>query len=258
MLLLEKMADKLKERVHLNMPLVSVSKGQDASYVLFFENGEKVSADILVLTMPCSVYNDISFEESLIPVDRLESIRKVQYGTNAKILVPFSVPISKRITLINDRIVGHFDEKCTLLTLYFTGDAGKFSEESILDAYRQERPMLEFGFKELCPILSTPTIAQDASFVSYDGPVGHSWPNDPYAKGSYSYIAEGQEKILTAMQEENGEKVRSLFAPIDGTLFFAGEHATILMDVPGTMEAACESGERTARMIQKLYEQKAK
>jgi len=46
--------------------------------------------------------------------------------------------------------------------------------------------------------------------------------------------------------------VKTLFKPIDNRLYFAGEHASVLLDIPGTMEAACESGERTARMIQKL------
>lgn len=32
-------------------------------------------------------------------------------------------------------------------------------------------------------------------------------------------------------------------------IYFAGEHSSILSEVPGTMEAACESGERVARAI---------
>ena len=44
-------------------------------------------------------------------------------------------------------------------------------------------------------------MARDESFVQYNGPVGYSWPNDPYVKGSYSYIAPGQETILTATSE---------------------------------------------------------
>lgn len=54
---------------------------------------------------------------------------------------------------------------------------------------------------------------------------------------------------MTDTQLVGKEKVRPLFAPISQTLYFAGEHASILTDVLGTMEAACESGERTARMI---------
>ena len=85
--------------------------------------------------------------------------------------------------------------------------------------------------------------------LSYKEPIGYSWPNDPYAKGSYSYIASGQESILTSTEIRKGETFKTLFAPIEDTLYFAGEHTSILSEVPGTMEAACESGERIARAI---------
>jgi len=112
--------------------------------------------------------------------------------------------------------------------------------------------MIEQGF-ENCPSFITATYAKDEANLSYEGVVGYSWPNDPYAKGSYSYIASGQESLLTETVKENDETFKTLFAPIAQNLYFVGEHTSILFDVPGTMEAACESGERIARTImQKL------
>lgn len=249
-LLSEKLAESLGSRLHLNQPLTSVIKTPQGHYELLFENGEKVKADILVLAIPCSVFDAITFDKNCIPQERLAAIRNVQYGTNAKILVPFSELPSQNISFINDHVGCFFGDR-TILTLYYTGESGKFTEETIFEAYKRERPMLEKGFKELCPPLAAPTYARDEASVSYSGPVGYSWPNDPYAKGTYSYIAAGQEAVLTATHSENGETVKTLFAPIDHSLYFAGEHASTLTDVPGTMEAACESGERTARMIAK-------
>ena len=63
------------------------------------------------------------------------------------------------------------------------------------------------------------------------------------------YISPGQETLLTELRKEETEWSKTLFAPIDKQLYFAGEHTSILLDVPGTMEAACESGERAARSI---------
>lgn len=248
-LLPEELARLLGERVHLNMPLVAVSKGSEGAYELVFQNGQRVKADIVVLAIPCSVYQDIVFEGNLIPEKKLESIKSVQYGTNAKILIPFPKPPERKGGFINDRICCFFGNS-KVLSLIYTGDAARFSEDTILEAYLREQPMLEKGFKDLYSSFSYPAFARDEFLVSYEGSIGYSWPNDPYAKGSYSYIAPGQEVLLAATHSENGEKVRTLFAPIDNTLFFAGEHATILAEVPGTMEAACESGERTARMIE--------
>jgi monoamine oxidase len=252
-ILTDKLAETLQGRVHVNRPLAAVSKTPSGAYELLFKNGEKTLADILVLAIPCSVYSDIDFEEGVIPEERLTSIQNVKYGTNAKILIPFSQPPKERITFVNDRTIGFFNGDLTVLTRYYTGESGKIKGSTNLKNNHQDRPKLELGFGADCPSLETPVIGRDASLASYEGAVGYSWPNDPYAKGSYSYIAAGQESLLTTTHREGDETVKTLFAPIHQTLYFTGEHATILMHVPGTMEAACESGERTARMIEKSF-----
>jgi monoamine oxidase len=248
----EKLAEFLGEKVHLNMPLITISKTLEGSYDLMFKNGQKVKADILVLAIPCSVYEDIVFEENVIPKEQLELIKSIKYGSNAKILIPFPKLPSQKTTFIDDRM-GCFFADSNVLTLYYTGEAGLFSKNTISEAYLQERPMLESGFGNLCPPLSFPVYAKDECMHCYQGSIGYSWPNDPYVKGTYSYVAPGQEILFTSIYEEDGEKVRALFRPIDHKLFFAGEHASILQEVHGTLEAACESGERTARMIQKSF-----
>jgi len=248
-LLPEKMAQTLNQGLHLNKPLKIVSKNGDNSYILTFQDDQKVKADILVLAIPCSVYEEIVFEDKVLPLETLEAIKNVHYGTNAKIIVPFSKSPLKRIGLINNHSLGFFNVDCSLLTLYYTGEASQFSSDTILHSYMRDRPMIEMGFEDRCPPFMAPVLAKDASFSTYEGPVGYSWTQDPYVKGSYSYIASGQETLLTATRKELGEIVKTLFAPIDQTLYFVGEHASILSKVPGTMEAACESGERIACMI---------
>ena len=59
------------------MPLKVVSNEADGSYVLTFQDGQKVKADILVLAIPCSVYADIAFEGAVIPLERLAAIKNV-------------------------------------------------------------------------------------------------------------------------------------------------------------------------------------
>jgi monoamine oxidase len=248
-LLPEKLAKTLKERIHLNAPLASVSKATDGTYSLAFQNGQKASADILVLAIPCPTYNDIHFEKTVLPQERLLAIQSIQYGNNAKILIPFPKAPQQKITLLNDRMVAFFNPNCHLLTCYLTGESSKFSADTIQDTLDQDQPMLNIRY--CCPSSTPPIMALDESLIHYQGPVGHSWPNDPYAKGSYSYIAPGQDALMTTMIEVEGERTKTLFAPIDHTLYFAGEHTSILQDIPGTLEAACESGERAAQMIAK-------
>lgn len=51
-LLPEKLAQSLGDNIHLNMPLVAISKAIDNCYELVFQNGEKVKTDIVVLAVP--------------------------------------------------------------------------------------------------------------------------------------------------------------------------------------------------------------
>ncbi len=184
--LLEKIAQRLENKVYLNKPLTKISKKSDGSFVLTFQDNDKVDADILVLAIPCSVYEDIVFDEHVLPSENLATIKNVQYGTNAKILTPLQNPPSKSMLFANDRIVSGFDASRKILNMYFTGEASKFSETTIRQTFEKEKPMIDAGFgKENLPV-NSPTIANDHSFYSYSGPVGHSWPNDRHAKGSYS------------------------------------------------------------------------
>jgi len=65
----------------------------------------------------------------------------------------------------------------------------------------------------------------------------HDWQNDPYTRGAYSYVNAG------------GEGAREqLAAPLDDTLFFAGE-ATDYAGESGTVAAALGSGLRAAREV---------
>jgi monoamine oxidase len=65
----------------------------------------------------------------------------------------------------------------------------------------------------------------------------HNWQTDPFARGAYSYIAVG------------GSDARSaLAAPLEDTLFFAGE-ATDTQDEAATVTGALQSGDRAAREV---------
>jgi monoamine oxidase len=259
-LLTEKLSQKLDhdQRVHTDMSLVAVEKNENKQYLLTFKNGQKVEADILVLAMPCSVYSDIRFGEGIIPDAQLEAIKNVGYGTNAKIIVPLDLTAVEnieggraRFQLFTDSVATFFSVHQDALGFYYVNESSFFTSDTIKNRYQQDSAFVAPVFKNADFAHFVSTYARDEQFAQYEGAaVGHSWPNDPFAKGSYSYIAAGQEKIMTSMHEELGETVKTLFRPVDQKLYFAGEHATILPDVLGTMEGACESGERTARMIE--------
>jgi monoamine oxidase len=69
----------------------------------------------------------------------------------------------------------------------------------------------------------------------------HNWQTDPFSRGAYSYIAVG-----------GGDARSSLAAPLEDTLFFAGE-ATDTQGEAATVTGALQSGERAAREVAKRF-----
>lgn len=245
-LLAHKMAEALGSNVHLNMPLVSVQK--DNHYILTFLNRQKVKADILVLAIPCSVYKDISFENGIIPSEKLNVIKDIKYGEHAKILIPLPNPLTDTSGWMFGQTLC-FKTAPKTLALYQIGASSYFTRQTISESYKNPRMKLEDLHGEECPPYVEPVYAASIPYAAYDTPVGYSWPNTSYQAGSYSYISPGQEFWLNTFVEENGELYKRLFTPLENSLYFAGEHASILNEVPGTMEAACESGDRIARVV---------
>lgn len=65
----------------------------------------------------------------------------------------------------------------------------------------------------------------------------HAWDSDPFSRGAYSYVRVGGEGCQ-----------KTLGAPLDGALFFAGE-ATDVSGHNGTVHGAIASGKRAAQEI---------
>jgi len=250
-LITESLAEALQGRVHCQQPLKSIEKTKSGRYKLNFGAKESVEADIVILAIPCKVYDDIEFEDSVIPDERLKVIRQVEYGTNAKILFPVSPYNTQGKPHTNGKVVLFFNRDMRVANVYYTYDYGHFTPETIEEVFQHDFKFIEKAYT-LLPFAKPPVVAEDKAFVRYEGPVGVSWPLDPYSKGSYSCVGAGQEETFCRLEEVGNERVKTLFAPVDDTLYFAGEHATIDLDTGGTMEAAVESGERTARMILKV------
>ena len=70
-----------------------------------------------------------------------------------------------------------------------------------------------------------------------EGVYCHDWQRDPFARGAYSYVGVG-----------GGTAREELAAPLDGTLFFAGE-ATDNTGEAATVTGALQSGERAANEV---------
>src|SRR5436190_197738 len=86
--IIEALTDKLDSHIHYNSPLRVISKTPDNKLQLAFDGHNNLITDYLILALPCSTLRDVSIEEKLLPEDQLHAIRSMQYGSNAKILLP--------------------------------------------------------------------------------------------------------------------------------------------------------------------------
>lgn len=233
--------------VHLNHALEAIEKRASGGYLLHFSQAKNVLADVVILAIPCPAYKTIQISPAVIPQQRLQTIYEVGYGTNSKILAGIKPPHEALGAISNARLVAFYHPNRHVLNMYYREEAAKFTPDSIQATFAEDLPFVQqqFQITHKAPVL----YAKDELNACYTGPVGYTFVLDPYFGGSYSYIRAGHEKAFCTLEHCLGESVKALFRPIDNSFFFAGEHTTPLIEITGTMEAAVESGERTARMI---------
>lgn len=228
----QKLASSIQGKIHYSSPLKKLSRNKNGKIVLGFADTE-VEADILILTIPCSVYKDLTIETGLIP--DIDTMSSLHYGTNSKILFPIqrfdSVPLD--FLVLDDMLIWpNFDG--TILTIYSGGIAGRFNYEQVPSIVDSKLSQLNTHFTSLQMI---------------DSPFAINWSQEEFSKGSYSCWGVDQYDVFDKKCEYFGETVREIFRPLNGQIFFAGEHTSLYS--PGFMEGAVESGERAARMVLK-------
>lgn len=238
-------AQNLRDKVYLNHILTSVTKQSD-KIILSFANNKKVICDKLILAIPASVYHTINFEGEIIPKEQLNLIKKIQYGNNAKILLPISYQNLTYNNVFTSKMLSFYNSDKKLLNMYFTGD----NQENITrkEIYFEQLNLLKQGYDQAKFIDIEPAKAIDEQFIKYYTPIAKSWLNDPWAQGSYSnYSIELGQKIDEIIEYKK-IKFKKILAPVNDQIFFIGEHTTILPYI-GTIEGAVESGERIAKVF---------
>ncbi len=237
----------LRNKINYGQELTSISK-VDGKINLKFNNEHNIQTDILLMAIPCSIFEDVAISTDVIPQTTLERLKELQYGTNAKILFPYSLIDAVQDIFSTPKMVSWTNFEDSVRTIYLGGENGIVNLKQAHTFLDQAKKILRslnekvtFHSKELVQ-------AKDSQYVVYKECVYKSWAQDPYSKGSYLNRAPGTATWLSEVEDFQDEKVRKIFKPIENKIFFAGEHTTIL-DAFGTMEGAIESGDRAARLI---------
>jgi monoamine oxidase len=197
-------------------------------------SGEMFPAEAALITVPIGIWKarEVLFEPAL--TKKQEAADELQFGNVLKITLVFRKQWWPRadfgfVQAPDERLPTWWsDPRGFILTGWAGGpkaDALQTQSPAQLEALALTTLRKIFGAASLRKQL--------VSSHSYN------WANDPHIRGAYSYIP------------VNGlELPKLLGAPVEGTLFFAGE-ATVTDAQMGTVFGALESGLRAARQVLK-------
>ena len=220
--------------IHYHSPLRRITKNSGGTFQLYFDDNKTVTTDLVILALPCSTLRDVQIDAEILPADQLQAIHTLQYGTNAKILLPIK-PASDLVYKVAgcEGKIAWFNRDHSVMTWYFGGVSGLFTAEKVPEIIRTQLPEIKMLYPSL-ELMDAPSFAI-------------SWFHEEFSKASYSSNGVDQFKWFDPTQTVLGEKVKTVFRPVQDKLFFAGEHTDI--ENNATLEGAVASGERAARMV---------
>lgn len=231
-----------KVKINRGYQLVKVSGSAAGMGLTFTTSGgtKTVKFTRVICTLPFTTLRLVEGVQALpISPEKKESIAKLGYGNNAKVMLGFTerwwrnpavqLPAPSNGSLFTDLPFQCIWEtsrgqagESGILTNYLGGSAAKQFTAARFDAIKGELDRVFPGIKE-----------------KFDGKRAMmNWPEYKLTKGSYACPLVGQ--YLTSLAAAPG-------AELDGRLIFAGEHTS--GDYSGFMNGAVESGNRAAQEI---------
>lgn len=225
--------------VRLNTVVTAVSWGRQR-VVIRTSAGQEFAAPRLVVTVPLGVLKSGAIEFSPRLGDKEEVMGRLEMGDAERVSLCFA----SDAWLAPDR----FPPSGFLLTgeppfpVWWISRPPPSPVITAWSGGRNARALSELGSAERVDAALAALAAAlgaDAGQLRRDlrGGFSHNWIEDPFARGAYSYAG-----------VDGSDAGDELAAPIDGTLFFAGE-ATESDGQNGTVHGAIASGHRTAKQV---------
>jgi monoamine oxidase len=206
-------------------------------------DGEAVHVEALraIVTLPIGVLQrDNAFFSPPLPAEKRAAIDAIAMGPVIKVALEFRTPFWLGVENGRFRDGAFFAAPaCQLRTLWsrypdraplLMGWAGGGAAERLYQRHVEPIHAALESAAMLFPSVDVKAELRNAYF--------HDWQADPFACGAYSYLRVGA-----------GDARAQLAAPIEDTLFFAGEAAS--SDDSGTVAGAFDSGYSSARLVDK-------
>ncbi len=238
--LIEALTEKLKGKIHYKKPLQAIQSIEGGGFQLRFADATEQSVDLLILAIPAAILKEIAVDARLEKA--WKPLQKLPIGAGAKLLLPVQcqgVPPSELCHF--EYGLGALNRDRTIMIVYSGAQDAQFgNDEASIQAHLDR---LLPPLKRLFPNIIFPSKASEISAIC--------WTHLPYFRGGWLNYGLEEYDALHVLSDVANEQVKSVFKPIDERLFFIGEHTTLAYI--GSMDGAIESGERTARILQRLY-----
>jgi len=217
---------------------------QPGSVAVTHISGKTHIARSAVITLPLGVLQAGSVRFTPEPGGVLDAVASLAMGAVQRIVLRFRTRFwAERATGM--RFLFAADElpptwwttsphESSLLTGWLGGPRSLAFSSLTSEADSGPERLLNSGLRSLERIFSLPAGGLDSELLGWHT---HDWQLDPYSLGAYSYAPKGA-----------SEASALLAAPVEGTLFFAGEH-TDTTGHPGTVHGALRSGLRAATQV---------
>ena len=207
-------------------------------------DAQTIHARAAIVTLPVGVLRhrgdetEVVFDPEL-PAAKREALRNIEMGHAVKVALWFRTAFWERIRNGRYRDGAFFRCLGQPFPVYWTQlpvrseliVAWSGGPKAVVLSEDSQADLIERALEGFGALLGEPALARK----EFESGVVHDWGHDPFARGVYSYVAVG-----------GGDARVALAAPVDDTLFFAGE-ATSNDGQGGTVNGALETGERAAR-----------
>jgi monoamine oxidase len=232
------LVNNLQGQIQLNRKLTKITFNNAGKYVLQFQTGPNVTADICVLTIPFTLLRQVNLTDLNLPSWKTNAIQNLGYGTNAKLLLGF--------TGRKWRDYGHSGG------IFSNGPAANSTQfiqtgwdntrmqpgtNGGYTVYQGGNQGTNLSLSQANTMLNHLNVMWPGTAAQYNGTAKLiHWPSNPWSLGSYACWRVGQ---VTTMMGAEGKKV--------GNLYFAGEHTSLWFQ--GYMEGAVETADTVAKQI---------
>ncbi len=229
-------ARKLSAEILYNRPVVKIVHGDEGAEVSFREGGDVLSirAPRLVIALPFKVLRDIELSPSFA-TDKMQVIRQLSYGQVMKVAQQYRTRFWNQPGSIGQRVfTDTMLRRVYDMSIDQPGPRGilmSFTSGADAEALGQlpDEERLRTALAETTKIWPEAPKYHESAAIKY-------WNEDPWVKGSYSFLGIGQKDY------------REIARRIEGRVHFAGEHTK-----SASMNGAIASGVRVAEEIERAH-----